>query len=61
MEKFFKILTIIIRIIAFILLLFSFYVKSCYGQNYCDLMRIVGFGLIFVSYIIIYMMKKSPK
>ena len=59
MKKFLRVLKVIINSIAFVLLLFSFPVKSYYGQNYCDLMRLFGFGLMFISYIIIPIVEKT--
>lgn len=43
-----KFTRIAIGVIALILLLGSFPVKMYYGQQYCDVMRVTGFVLLFI-------------
>ena len=60
MKKTNKTVSIILGIVAVVFLMGSFPVKHYFGQQYCDVMRIVGWVfLLHFGFIIGYAVKKS--
>lgn len=61
MKKAWKISSVVIGAAAAVFLVGSFPVKYYYGQYYCDLMRVIGFILLFIYLGMLLLMKEREK